>query len=91
MIKIKLHYDNISLDDYISFVNQNGYDNFVKKEVYEDYCVWFDKLNEVKKLKDSKVFKAKTSEEQKTILSNLLYEKITANEKENAYIEFFFF
>ncbi len=86
-----MHYDNISLDDYISFVNQNGYDNFVKKEVYEDYCVWFDKLNEVKKLKDSKVFKAKTSEEQKTILSNLLYEKITANEKENAYIEFFFF
>ena len=79
------------MDDYISFVNQNGYDNFVKKEVYEDYCVWFDKLNEVKKLKDSKVFKAKTSEEQKTILSNLLYEKITANEKENAYIEFFFF
>lgn len=57
-------YDNISLDDYISFVNQNGYDNFVKEEVYEDYCVWFDKLNEVKKLKDSKVFKAKTSEEQ---------------------------
>lgn len=86
-----MHYDNISLDDYISFVNQNGYDNFVKEEVYEDYCVWFDKLNEVKNLKDSKVFKAKTSEEQKTILSNLLYEKIIANEKENAYIEFFFF
>lgn len=78
-------YDNISLDDYISFVNQNGYDNFVKEEVYEDYCVWFDKLNEVKKLKDSKVFKAKTSEEQKTILSNLLYEKIIANEKEKIF------
>lgn len=78
-------YDNISLDDYISFVNQNGYDNFVKEEAYEDYCVWFDKLNEVKKLKDSKAFKAKTNEEQKTILSNLLYEKIISNEKEKIF------
>lgn len=75
-------YDNISLDDYIAFINQNAYDNFAKEEVYEDYCVWFDKLNEVKKLRDSKAFKAKTSAEQKTILDNLLYEKIIANEKD---------
>ena len=41
--------------------------------------------NEVKKLKDSKAFKAKTNEEQKTILSNLLYEKIISNEKEKIF------
>ena len=75
-------FDSLSLDDYIAFINQSGYDTFKKEEAYEDYCVWFDKLNEVKKLKESKTFQAKTDAEQETILSKLLYEKIVANEKE---------
>lgn len=34
-------YDNISLEDYISFINRKPNGNFLKEEIYDDYYAWF--------------------------------------------------
>lgn len=75
-------YDNITLEDYICFVNRKPNDRFAKEELYEDYCSWFDKQNNVQKLKTSKSFQSKSEKEQKKILDDLLYQKMISIEKE---------
>lgn len=75
-------FDNISLEDYISFINQKPNNNFIKEEIYIDYCNWFNNQTDVKKLIDSKVFKEKTKAEQKTELEKLFFEKVIKIERD---------
>lgn len=75
-------FNNITLDDYICFINQKPNDRFASEELYEDYCSWFDKQNDVQKLKTSKSFQSKSDKEQEKILAELLYQKMISVEKE---------
>lgn len=75
-------FNNITLDDYICFINQKPNDRFASEELYEDYCSWFDKQNDVQKLKTSKSFQSKSDKEQEKILAELLYQKMISIEKE---------
>lgn len=77
-------FDNISLEDYISFINQIPNNNFIKEEIYEDYCNWFKSQTDVKKLIESKVFKEKDKDkdEQNKELAGLFFEKVIKIEKD---------
>ena len=75
-------YDDITLDDYITFINKKANDNFIKEEIYEDYCAWFDKQNDIKKLKESKSFNSLSGKEQEKLVEDLFYEKFIDIEKE---------
>lgn len=75
-------FENISLDDYISFIKQNPNDNFKKEELYEEYLNWFEKQNDIKKLKESKIFISLSDAEQESQLNKLFYEKVINIEQE---------
>ena len=75
-------YDDIDFDDYVNFINQKPSDSFVKEELYEDYCAWFEKQNDVKKLKESKSFKSKNANEQEKLLKDMFYQKTIDIEKD---------
>ena len=79
-------YENISLEDYVSFINENPNDNFTMEEIYEDYCIWFNNQTDVKKLVDSKAFKEKTEAEQKKELARLFFEKVLKIERDKIII-----
>ena len=74
-------FDGVSFEDYISFINKKPNDNFVKQETYDDYWIWFNKQNDVNKLKESKLFKQKTEKEKKEELERLFYERVLKIEK----------
>lgn len=75
-------YDNISLEDYISFINRKPNGNFLKEEIYDDYYAWFNNQADVKKLIGSKAFKLLSEEEQNKKLGNLFFEKVLNIEQE---------
>lgn len=75
-------YDGITTEDYISFINRKPSSAFTEQELYRTYCNWFEKLNEVIKLKESKLFKSKSGEDQKADLEKLFYEKVFEIEKD---------
>ena len=75
-------YDGITIEDYISFINKKPSLAFTKQELYITYYNWFEKLNEVVKLKESKLFKNKSEEQQKADLEKLFYEKVFEIEKD---------
>ncbi len=75
-------FEGIKLDDYISFVNRDPNDVFVEQDRYKDYCNWFEKQNDVKKLKVSKAFNEKSKSEQNAELNKLFYDKVLNVEKE---------
>lgn len=75
-------YDGITLDDYIGFIGKKPNEKFKKQEQYIDYCNWFEKQTDVKKLRDSKAFREKTATEQKVELDTLFYNKVLSIEKE---------
>lgn len=75
-------YDNISLEDYISFINRKPNGNFLKEEIYDDYYAWFNNQADVKKLIGSKAFKLLSEEEQNKELGNLFFEKVLNIEQE---------
>lgn len=75
-------YDNISLEDYISFINRKPNGNFLKEEIYDDYYAWFNNQANVKKLIGSKAFKLLSEEEQNKELGNLFFEKVLNIEQE---------
>lgn len=75
-------YDNISFEDYISFINRKPNGNFLKEEIYDDYYAWFNNQADVKKLIGSKAFKLLSEEEQNKELGNLFFEKVLNIEQE---------
>lgn len=75
-------YDNISLEDYISFINRKPNGNFIKEEIYDDYYAWFNNQADVKKLIGSKAFKLLSEEEQNKELDTLFFEKVLNIEQE---------
>lgn len=75
-------YDNISLEDYISFINRKPNGNFLKEEIYDDYYAWFNNQADVKKLIGSKAFKLLSEEEQNKKLGNFFFEKVLNIEQE---------
>lgn len=74
-------FDGIKLEDYISFISRQPNSVFINQEAYEDYCSWFHKQNDIKKLIDSKKFKEKTIDEQQQELKKLFYDKVLKVEK----------
>lgn len=75
-------YDNISLEDYISFINRKPNSNFMKEEIYDDYYAWFNNQADVKKLIGSKAFKLLSEEKQNKELDKLFFEKVLNIEQE---------
>jgi type I restriction enzyme M protein len=74
-------YDNISLSDYVTFINKNPNDLMKDQELFSDYKAWFDNLNEIKQLKERKSFIDKKENEQQSELDKLFYEKVFVREQ----------
>ncbi len=81
-IFVNFVYNDISLSDYISYVNKNPNETIQLEELYKDYRSWFNSLTEIKDLKSKTAFKAKTLEEQKKELEKRFYEKTFEKEKD---------
>ncbi len=75
-------YEDISLEDYISFVQRTPNEVFKEQELYKDYKKWFESQSFLKKLKTSKTFIQKSKDEQDDIITNLFFEKIFELEKD---------
>lgn len=75
-------YEEISLEDYISFINKAPNDEMKEQELYKDYKKWFEAQNFLRKLKENKTFKQKSKEEQDEIIDSLFYEKVFEFEKD---------
>jgi type I restriction enzyme M protein len=75
-------FDNISFDDYVSFVSKKPNEAFISQEIWVDYKSWFSNLKEVEKLKSQMQFKSMTESEQQSVLDKMLYEKVFSIEKE---------
>ena len=78
-------YQGITFDDYLSFINKTPSLAIKEHDIYKDYKEWFEKLNEVIKLKDNKAFKSKTREEQQNHLDTMFYSKIILLEREKIF------
>lgn len=52
-------YEDISIDDYINFVNRKPNEAMQAQELFKDYKKWFESQSFLKKLKDGKAFKQK--------------------------------
>ncbi|HEY5236692.1 MAG TPA: N-6 DNA methylase, partial [Rhabdochlamydiaceae bacterium] len=75
-------FDKLSLQDYISFVNKAPNKAMESQELFVDYKAWFNDLTEIKRLKDSKIFKDKAIREQQNELDNLFFKKTFERESE---------
>jgi len=79
---IKEVFEDLELDDYISFVNKQPTENIQNQELFIDYKNWFNSLTEIKNFKAKKVFREKTEAKQQEDLDKLFYEKVFALEQE---------
>lgn len=75
-------FENITLQDYISWANKKPNEAISKTELFIDYKAWFNSLTEIKNLKKKKAFKDKTKDEQKAELDKLFYDKVFAKEQD---------
>lgn len=75
-------FEGITIVDYISFINKMPTVAFSELEIYKDYKIWFNNLTEIKKLKESKAFKEKSTIQQNEHLEELFYNKVFAIEKD---------
>lgn len=75
-------FEDITFDDYVSFVNRKPSSEFYNLEIYNDYKVWFENLTEIKNLKKSKAFAELNAEEQQHKLESLFFEKVHEIEKD---------
>lgn len=75
-------FKNISLDDYISLANKEPNSFVQNQDLYKNYENWFAGLTEVKQLRDRKVFKSMTKNEQKNELDQLFYQKVIEIEQD---------
>lgn len=75
-------YENISFEDYISFISKKTNEKFKSQEIYNDYRSWFEKQTDVKKLRTNRLFKSKTIEQQQKEIDSLFFDKVLKIEKE---------
>lgn len=75
-------FDGVTFEDYISFTKKNPTADFIKLEIFEDYKNSFNELTQIKKLKDSKIFKNMEIEAQKQKLDDEFYKITFEIEKE---------
>lgn len=75
-------FEDISLEDYISFVIKKPNNAFKAQEIWTEYHDWFYALPEVIKLQTQKQFVKKTISEQQTELEKIFYDKVLEIEKE---------
>lgn len=73
---------NITLDDYITFINKEPNDTIKKQDFYNDYIKWFNNLTEIKKIKKTKIFKELSDENRQKELDRIFYDKVFEKEKE---------
>lgn len=75
-------FEDITLEDYISFVNRKPTETFKALEVYTDYRNWFDTLSEVSNLKKKKEYKDLTEDKKKEYIEKLFYDKVLPIEQD---------
>lgn len=75
-------FDDIELSDYITLINKKPNENIQKQELYNQYKAWFSSLTEISQLKEKKVFKDKSKDEQELELEKLFYEKVFFREQD---------
>jgi len=78
---------NVSLEDYKSLIEREPAKSLLESEFYMNYAKWFERLNEVVKLKSNNAFKKLSPKDQKRKLDNLFFDKVLTIEKE----KFFYF
>ena len=79
---IKEVFESISFEDYISLVQRKPNDKIKSLELYSDYIKWFNNLTEIKNLKNKKLFKELSLQEQQVKLDNIFFDKIFEIEKD---------
>lgn len=75
-------FEEITFDDYVSFVNGKPSSAFCNLEIYNDYKIWFDDLTEIKNLKKSKSFTELSGDEQYRKLEKMFFDKVYEIEKD---------
>lgn len=75
-------YENVSIDDYISFISHKPTEQIKNTEMYLEYKSWFNALPEVKQLYNKKQFKEMSLQEQNRELEMLFYNKVIEKEKD---------
>ncbi|MEZ7278963.1 N-6 DNA methylase [Pseudoalteromonas sp. 68 DY56-GL68] len=75
-------FEDISLQDYITFINKEPNEAICKTELFSDYNAWFNGLTEIKNLKKKKSFTDKTKAEQNAELDKLFYESVFCREQD---------
>ncbi len=78
-------FEGLTFEDYVSLVNKKPTDAIKNHEIYRDYCIWFEKQNDIIKLRNNNDFRKKSKSEQELALGNLFFEKILTIEKEKIY------
>jgi type I restriction enzyme M protein len=76
---------DIPLEDYETLLKATPSDALLQYEMFQDYQADFDNLNEIKKLKEAKPFKAKTKTEQETELNKRFLKYLQAIEQQKLY------
>lgn len=69
-------FEDTTLQDYISLVNNKPNEIITKQELFDDYKTWFSGLTEIKSLKTKKSFKDKAKDEKQAELDKLFYAKV---------------
>ncbi len=75
-------FEEITFDDYISFIDRKPSSAFCNLEIYNDYKVWFEDLMEIKNLKKSKAFAELSDDEQHNKLEKMFFDKVYEIEKD---------
>lgn len=75
-------FENINLEDYISLVQRKPNNKIKSLELYNNYVIWFNNLTEIKTLKDKKIFRELSLEEQQIKLDKMFFDKIFEMEKD---------
>lgn len=75
-------FEEITFDDYISFIDRKPSSAFCNLEIYNDYKVWFEDLKEIKNLKKSKAFAELSDDEQHNKLEKMFFDKVYEIEKD---------
>ncbi|WP_160679332.1 AAA family ATPase [Clostridium sp. C8-1-8] len=79
---IKEVFEGINFDDYITLIQRKPNDKIKSLELFNDYIIWFNNLTEIKNLKDKKIFKELSLQEQQVKLDKMFFDKIFEIEKD---------
>ena len=75
-------YQSITLEDYVSFVNQKPNSNIEQHELFKDYRKAFDNATYIKNLQKKSAFKALSETDKEAELDRLFYTEALAIERE---------